>query len=131
MKNRVVQEKNRRPGAQTGNLNAVRHGAYSRRFGANSKQGRIVRWVEQELVSALGDPSPQETLILKRAAMKAYRCWLLEEQILDKDGEVSETLERHYLRWSRELREDLKTLGLERRAKSVQDLDAYLSENYG
>ncbi len=63
--------------------------------------------------------------------MKAYRCWVLEEEILDKDREVSETLERHYLRWSRELRDDLKTLGLERRAKSVQDLDTYLSENYG
>ena len=63
--------------------------------------------------------------------MKAYRCWVLEEEILDKDREVSETLERHYLRWSRELRDDLKTLGLERRSKSVQDLDTYLSENYG
>ena len=84
-----------------------------------------MRWVERELVSALGDPSPQETLILKRAAMKAYRCWRLEEEILEKDGEISETLEQHYLRWSRELREDLKVLGLQRRAKPVQDLDAH------
>ena len=79
----------------------------------------------------MGDPSPQETLILKRVAMKAYRCWVLEEEILDKDREVSETLERHYLCWSRELREDLKTLGLERRARPVQDWDAYVSEKYG
>ena len=60
--------------------------------------------------------------------MKAYRCWVLEEEILHRDGELSETLERHYLRWSRELREDLKTLGLERRAKPVQDLGSYLAE---
>ena len=31
--------------------------------------------------------------------MKAYRCWVLEEEILDKEGELSKTLERHYLRW--------------------------------
>ena len=102
MENPVDRRKNRRPGAPTYDLNAVRHGAYSRQFAPTSKQGRMVRWVERELVSALGDPTPQETLLLKRAAMKAYRCWVLEEEILDKEGELSKTLERHYLRWSRE-----------------------------
>ena len=60
--------------------------------------------------------------------MKAYRCWTLEEEILEKDGELSETLERHYLRWPRELREDLKTLG--RRAKPVQHLNTHLAGKY-
>ena len=44
---------------------------------------------------------------------------------------VPEALAKDYLRWSRELREDLKILGLPRRAKPIQDLDAYLSEKYG
>ena len=66
MGNRVDRSRKRRPGAQKGNLNALRHGAYSRQFKPTSKQGRLVRWVERELVSALGDPRPQETLILKR-----------------------------------------------------------------
>ena len=118
-------------GAQQGNLNALKHGAYSPIVDPRTKEARLVRWIEDTLVQALGDPSPQELLLAKRAAVKAFRCAAIESEILSKSGAIPATLEQNYLRWSRELREDLKTLGLERRAKPVQDLSTYLSEQYG
>ncbi len=45
------------------------------------------------------------------------------------NGGVPQSLEKNYLRWARELREDLKTLGLERRQKSIQNLQAYLQQS--
>ena len=121
----------RKPGAQPGNTNAMQHGGYSSRFTPDSPQGRLVRWIESTLATAIPDPSPQELLILKRASVKAYRCDAIEREILRRGGDVPETLDANYLRWSRELREDLKTLGLHRRSKSAQDLQTYLKTQYG
>ena len=78
-----------------------------------------------------GDPSPQQVLILQRCSVKALRCAIAEREILKRDGDVSENVEKHYLRWARELREDLRLLGLERRARDSTDLKTYLKENYG
>ncbi len=118
-------------GGQLGNTNALRHGGYSRRFTPDSPQGKLVRWIESTLMTAIPDPSPQEILILKRAAMKAYRCDVIEREILRSNGDVSPSLQHDCLRWARELREDLKTLGLERRAKPIQDLPTHVKEAYG
>ncbi len=121
----------RKAGAQPGNVNALRHGGYSERFTPDSPQGRLVRWIESTLTAAIPDPSPQEILILKRASVKAFRCDAIEREMLRSNGDIPESLEANYLRWARELREDLKTLGLQRRAKQVPSLRDYLDENYG
>ncbi|MDA2933441.1 hypothetical protein MYX82_03765 [Acidobacteria bacterium AH-259-D05] len=120
----------RKVGGQRGNVNALRHGGYSQRFTPDTPQGKLVRWIEGTLTTAIADPTPQEALILRRASVKAYRIDCMEREMLKGNG-VSESLEKNYLRWCRELREDLKLLGLKRRAKPVQELTEYLRENYG
>jgi hypothetical protein len=83
--------------------------------------------VENELVSAIGNPSPQQLLLIRRASVKAIRCALAERRILD-DGS-SDSLQNDYLKWSRELRLDLKTLGLSSyRQEKVLDLGEYLEQ---
>ncbi len=83
--------------------------------------------VEAALVNALGgEPTPQETLLVQRAAVKALRCSILEKEILRPNHNVPPTIHEDYLRWSRELRADLQALGLQRRAKKVVDLKDYL-----
>ncbi len=59
------------------------------------------------------------------------RLALMESELMKSDSDVPDSVAKDCLRWSRELREDLKILGLQRRVKPVQDLDAYLSEKYG
>lgn len=120
--------KRKKIGAQPGNVNALRHGGYSQRFKPDSPQGRLVHWIEGQLTAAIPDPSPQEILILKRAAVKAYRCDRLEREILRRDGDTSESLQKNYLHWAKELRADLKLLGLERRSKNVTDITVMLAE---
>ena len=120
-----------KPGGQLGNCNAMKHGGYSRRFLPDSPPGHLVRWIESTLTTAIPDPTPQEILILKRASLKAFRCDAIEREILRCNGDISQDLESNYLRWARELRNDLLALGLERRAKTVRDLQAYLEEKHG
>lgn len=90
-------------GAQPGNLNALKHGAYSPTLGPRTEEARLVRWIEDTLVQALGDPSPQELLLAKRAAVKTFRCAAIESEILSKDSAIPPMLEQNYLRWSGEL----------------------------
>jgi len=118
-------------GGQLGNHNAVKHGAYLQRVDGRTRMGKAQRQVEGALVGALGgDPSPQQILLLQRASVKAIRCWTIEKQLLGKKR-AAPTLENHYLRWARELREDLKTLGLERRAKDAVDVKKWVERKYG
>ncbi len=109
----------------------VKHGAYRepRKLDGRSREVRFVAEVESALATALGgDPSVQERLLIRRAAVKSMRLALMESELLKRGSDVSETLGRDYLRWSRELREDLRLLGLERRAKPVIDLEEYKKE---
>lgn len=112
----------RKSGGQLGNTNAMKHGAFSKRFLPDSPQGHMVRYIEAQLSVSFPDPTPQQILILKRAAVKAFRCDRLEREILRLGAEASESLQAFYLRWAKELRADLKILGLERRTKNVTDL---------
>ena len=121
----------RTKGGQLGNRNAVKHGCYLQQVDGRTRMGKAQRQVEASLVGALGgDPSPQQILILQRASVKAIKCWIIEKQILGRKR-AAPTLENHYLRWSRELREDLKTLGFKRQAKPVENLEAYVAKTYG
>jgi len=121
----------KRKGGQPGNKNAMKHGGYLQKIDGRTRMGKAQRQVEGALVAALGgDPSPQQVLILQRASVKAIKCWVLERQLLSKKR-TAPTLENHYLRWARELREDLKCLGLERRAKDAIDVKKWVEEKYG
>jgi hypothetical protein len=117
-------------GGQPGNKNAVKHSVYVKRYDGRTTLGKTLRGIESTLASALGDPSPQKILILQRVAVKAVRCAAIENELLRKKR-TAPTLENHYLRWARELREDLKTLGLERRAKDVIDAKGWAEKKYG
>ena len=118
-----------RKGGQWNNKLAVKHGAYIKKWDGRTREAKAIHQIQAELVTALGDVTPQETLIIQRASVKALRCALVEAQILQKNGDAPERLKDEYLRWSRELRRDLVVLGLERRAKPVQGLQAYLQES--
>ena len=110
---------------------SVKHGAYIARFDRRSRAGRCLSQIESELVAALGgSPSPQQILILQRAAVKAVRCALLEKELI-KQGGLSCFVEKHYLAFSRSLREDLRCLGLQRQERPVQELTEYVKEAYG
>ena len=114
-----------------GNDNAVRHGGYRqlRQLDGRSREAKIIREIQAALVDALGgDPSPQRILILQRASVKALRCAAMEHAILSRGGDVPDSLQNDYLRWSRELRSDLLALGLDRRSAEVGDLKAYLRD---
>ena len=97
-----------------------------------TKEAQALRQVEAELVTSIGgDPSAQEILIIKRACIKALRCALMEA-VLMRDRNPSQELEQNYIRWSRDLREDLKAIGLQRRERQIAtDLDTYIETTYG
>ncbi len=121
--------KSGRKGGQWKNKLAVKHGAYIKKWDGRTREAKAIHQIQAELVAALGDVTPQEILIIQRASVKALRCALVEAEILQKNGDASEGLKNEYLSWSRELRRDLVALGLERRTKPVQGLQAYLQES--
>jgi hypothetical protein len=110
-------------------LNAQKHGAYRdySRIDRRTWEAKQLAQVEAALVLALGgEPTPHETLIVQRTAVKALRCSILEREILKPNQKVPPTIYEDYLRWSRELRADLQALGLQRKEKKVVDLRDYL-----
>ena len=124
----------RKKRGQLGNTNALQHGGYrdlsAEKLDQRTREAKALNQIEAELVTALGgDPSPQEVLIVKQAAVKAVRVALIGQHLLSANGNAPQSLTDDYLRWGRELREDLKTLGLERRQKSVMDLQTYLQQS--
>ena len=99
-----------------------------------TREAKAIHQIQAELVTALGgDPTPQQTILLQRIAVKSLRCFLSEVEILkcNSDGQKRERLEHDYLSWSNSLRADLSLLGLERRARPVMDLQTYLEESHG
>ncbi len=117
-----------------GNENAVKQGGYRQltHLDGRTREAKILGEIEAALVTSLGgNPSPQQILLIKRACVKAFRCLALEHEIIRNNGNVPDSLQQDYLRWARELREDLKALGLERRAKDVTDLKSWAEAKYG
>lgn len=119
----------KRKGAPTGNQNACRHNAYLSGYGdGRTRFGKWRREIEAELVQALGGKlSPQQILLVQRVTTKAIRCRLLEEELL-KQVDVSVETEKRYLRLARELRQDLKLLGLDEQPAPTESLTDYLKE---
>ena len=115
-----------------GNNNAiVTHGAYKKlqRVDGRTAEGKIIQHIEAELATALGVPTPQEILLIQRIAVKSLKIHLAERHFLGKNGNTAR-LEKDYLSWTNSLRADLQLLGLKRRQKPVQNIDAYLKDNY-
>ncbi len=124
----------RKAGGQPGNTSALQHGGYrdlsAEKLDQRTREAKALNQIEGELVTALGgEPSPQEILIVKQAAVKAVRVALIGQHLLIANGSAPQSLLDDYLRWGRELRSDLLALGLERRQKSVQNLTDYLQES--
>lgn len=114
------------------NENGKTHRAYLQRYDRRTREGRTLGQIEAGLAAALGGaPSPQQILILQRASIKAIRCALIEREMLKKGGRVAPSLEKRYLSFARSLREDLRTLGLKRKAAPVPELSRYVEEAYG
>jgi len=84
-----------------GNKSALAHGSYQQlhQLDQRTKEARIINEVEATLSTALGgSPSPQQTILIQRIAVKSLRCFLAEQQILGNGhGKRQETLERDYL----------------------------------
>ena len=72
-----------------------------------------------------GSPSGQELLLIQRVSFKVLKIHLAELEML---AEKNETLEGRYLAWANSLRLDLQALGLQRRAKNIMNLKAYIEE---
>lgn len=114
---------------QCSKFNALKHGAYRdfRRIDGRTRKAKQLAHIEASLATALGgEPTPQEILLIQRAALKALRCSILEGEILRNGRDTPKTNYEDYLRWARELRADLQALGLKRREKEVVDLKGYL-----
>ncbi len=132
-------------GPPTGNVNGLKHGAYSDlekraqdKLGRRRQLYRLKRLlaardhVQGELTSALGgDLSPQDGLLVDRVANLAVRIALLEVeslQALADNPEVRPPNDERLLAWINTLRLCLCALGLERRAKPVESLQDYLKK---
>ncbi len=124
--------KSKKQGAQPQNKSALVHGCYQQlhQLDQRTKEARIINEVESTLASALGgNPSPQQTILIQRIAVKSLRCFLAEREILkNSNGETREILERGYLSWTNSLRADLQLLGMKRVEKDVTDIVSALAE---
>ena len=123
-------KKTGKKGAQYGNTNAQKSGAFSDLFARNldkrTRVAKAIRTVRTELVAAMGENvSPQEQILIDRVVYKLLRCTLFEMSAINGDGGSSDG---HYLAWANSLRLDLKALGLDRRSAEVADLKSYLQD---
>jgi hypothetical protein len=88
---------------------------------------KFIRHAENSIISALGgreNITPQQRIIINRAAYKAARCRLFEAAAIAEDGTTH--ADHYYLAWTNSLRTDLLALGLNRVPRPVQDLQSYL-----
>lgn len=124
----VIPPEDRKGGQGTRQLRCGAFGDLSRRnLNANYLLGRTLKAMTLELLNALGgedEVTPQQRILVDRVVYKICRCNLFESAHLN--GDTSGNCDKHYLSWANSLRNDLLTLGLERRMKKVMDLRTYL-----
>ena len=123
------------PGGPTGNKKALKHGLYSYRAMLNgdglderTSLFKALREKEQELVRALGgDPSPQELAIIGDSVKNMLYIASLDNYLMGLKSLVRKGRPHPVLairtQLSAHLRENLKTLGLKRVAKSISVAD--------
>jgi hypothetical protein len=120
-------------GSPKANGNAIKDGFYADIVPQNldwrKKLTKSFRAVQSALTLSIGgEPSPQQMILIDSIAYKFVRCCLFEISVLK--GE-SDSGQEHYLALSNSLRHDLIALGLQRVAKDVPSLQAYIAEHYG
>lgn len=130
-------------GAPTSNLNGLKHGGHrlerlltTGKVDGRSELGVAQRRLRSRIEADLGGTenlSTQERLIVDRIVKKILMIEAIEtyafsrRSILKRNGDLIGCLGKNYLAYSAELRRDLLALGLQRRAKDVPDLKAYLA----
>jgi hypothetical protein len=90
------------------------------------KRTQIGRWIERlksELVRHVGTPSICEMVLIERICSKVVRCRLYEAGLFAKEPMGSRD---HFLALENGLRHDLISLGLQRRARKITNLEDYL-----
>src|SRR5512132_299643 len=119
------------PGGPPGNKKAVKHGLYSYKAMLNgnglderTSLFKALREKEQELISALGgDPSPQEQAIIGDSVKNMLYIASLDNYLMGLKSLVRKGRPHPVLsirtQLSAHLRENLKTLGLKRVAKTL------------
>jgi hypothetical protein len=119
-------------GAPAGNRNAVKHGLHSYKAMIDGKGldertslFKALREKEQELVSALGgDPSPQEQVIIGDSVKNMLYIASLDNYLMGLKSLVRKGRPHPVLAirtpLSAHLRENLKTLGLQRESKDAE-----------
>ena len=135
-------QKTGKVGGQLNNGNARKHGIYIQKWDGRGRDARMLKEVEAGLASALGgDPSEQQILLIQPTAVIAYRLHLIAAHFLELLKEAQDSgkkyaqlripahLEKQFLSWNRELRQNLQVLGMKRLAKPVPDLQAYFAES--
>ena len=135
-------QKTGKVGGQLNNGNARKHGIYIQKWDGRGRDARMLKEVEAGLANALGgDPSEQQILLIQPTAVIAYRLHLIAAHFLELLKEAQDSgkkyaqlripprLEKQFLSWNRELRQNLQVLGMKRLAKPVPDLQAYFAES--
>jgi hypothetical protein len=124
-----LKRERRRKGGQPGNVNSVTHGLYLdatiRRQDGRKTIPKALKQAQAELARAIGGaPSPQELVLINRTVFCLYRVVVLEG-LLGNDRTFSR--DDLYLRYTRELRENLRAIGLQERQTQVINLREYLA----
>src|SRR5262249_47895559 len=123
--------KGNRTGKKGGQLNndlARKSGVFKRRYKRSSREGVAIQFVQDEIAAARGGYetlSPQEQLIIQRIAVTTVRISLMEAEMiiaLRKKELIPEWRDKCYLAWKSSLRADLQLIGMERRAKDLNEI---------
>jgi hypothetical protein len=127
--------------ASKGNKLAVKHSlhTYRRMLEGSKIDGRtslhkVLREKERELITALGgDPSPQEQVLIADAVKTLLYVGTLDQYLMSLDGGIVRgnkviSVVDTRVKLAAHLRENLKALGLQRRAKRIGVADILSQE---
>jgi hypothetical protein len=93
-----------------------------------TREGKFAHGIRQALAADLGrPPTAAEQLIIAGAAVKALRCEMLVQRILQQKN-LDNGQDFHFLAWSNGLRRDLEAIGIAPRAPPAPSLAEYLVE---
>src|SRR5262245_1696030 len=112
--------------AQRNNTNAVTHGLHRNfnKLDKRTREARAIRHAELVIGHALGNLSPQESVIVHQIAVGMLRLGILEQLMTSDPGNFDR--DELYLKWSRDVRDGLRAIGLSERSQPVESLQDYL-----
>lgn len=111
-------------------MSKVKTGLRIRERTFKSLDGRLAlaktfRAIKGQLITSLGgNVSPQQEILLDRCVFILYKVKIFEALSLQGNAPA---IDQVYLAWVNTLRRTLETLGLERRAREIVDLQTYLN----